>query len=474
MQYLAWIRDASRHVLVSNLFVLHPTAHDYLQPLVSISGLITALGVPPWITLLVWKPVAVGAVFCAIRAYVNRVLAGAARRTALVLALFFVGPGELITQALPHVGAVVHHTFAWTVAALDPWLGWSSWGYPFGLIAVAAALTAVLIYSREREEKHVLGLSPLLGAFASWLHPWQGASLITVLVACEIIESAHTGKRAHTRQLFLTTFAAALPIVYYVLLARVDPSWRLAQAAGHQIPSPLWALAICELPLALPAAFAYARGPLTFVDRATRVWPIAMLAVFLVSPKAAELHAFLGINVLLAILAVQGWSTVTRRFTRLRRPVVAWLAVGALTLPSLAIELRWAKRSVSDNVQVPGVVPQSIDGSEVQALNYLDRLPQPGGVLTRNYLGTVVPAETDRPTYVGNSFWSPEYDSRSHITNSLFYGRTPGRAARAFVQASSARFILVDCTSRHDLKLVLAPLLAAARRFGCADVYVLR
>ena len=38
MQYLAWIRDASNHVLSSNLFVLRPTPHDYFQPAVADLG----------------------------------------------------------------------------------------------------------------------------------------------------------------------------------------------------------------------------------------------------------------------------------------------------------------------------------------------------------------------------------------------------------------------------------------------------
>ncbi len=38
MQYLAWIKDASHHFLVSNLFVLHGTPADYFQPAVVISG----------------------------------------------------------------------------------------------------------------------------------------------------------------------------------------------------------------------------------------------------------------------------------------------------------------------------------------------------------------------------------------------------------------------------------------------------
>ena len=47
MQYLAWIRDASHHLLASNLFVLRGTPADYFQPAVAISGVLTALGRRP-------------------------------------------------------------------------------------------------------------------------------------------------------------------------------------------------------------------------------------------------------------------------------------------------------------------------------------------------------------------------------------------------------------------------------------------
>ena len=67
MQYLAWIKDASHHFLVSNLFVLRDTPADYFQPAVVISGGLTALGVAPWLSLLLWKPVAVIAFFFAVR-----------------------------------------------------------------------------------------------------------------------------------------------------------------------------------------------------------------------------------------------------------------------------------------------------------------------------------------------------------------------------------------------------------------------
>src|SRR5438105_2348822 len=58
MQYLAWIRSASHHLLASNLFVLRSTPADYFQPAVLISGGLSALGVAPSLSLLIWKPVA--------------------------------------------------------------------------------------------------------------------------------------------------------------------------------------------------------------------------------------------------------------------------------------------------------------------------------------------------------------------------------------------------------------------------------
>ena len=56
-------------MLSSNLFVLRATPDDYFQPAVVISGGLTALGVAPWLSLLLWKPVAVIAGFWAARAY---------------------------------------------------------------------------------------------------------------------------------------------------------------------------------------------------------------------------------------------------------------------------------------------------------------------------------------------------------------------------------------------------------------------
>jgi hypothetical protein len=483
MQYVAWIRDASQHGLASNLFTLTPSPHDYLQPLVEISALIAALGVAPWVTLLLWKPVAVGASFFAIRAFIRRSVADRTKcRVALVLALFFV-PGVLVAQVVGHLHLVSGAPLArFTYVADDSWVGFYSWGYPWGLLALAAMVAALLTYDRERQRKRIGGLSPVLGALASWLHPWQGGTLIVLLIATEAVSCARTGERPPVRQLFLTSAFTALPLVYYSVLAHLDPSWRLADASV-QTPGLLWIVPLSELPLALLAVFAYARRPLTFLDRATRLWPIVALAlcVFCIwtGTGGFVLHFFFDVNIPLSILAINGCSGLTARRTSRRLPGLGWVAIGVLVVVPLAAQLRFASQAVSASAQRPppqgGGDAQFVTPGELRALGYLASAPGNGGVLTSSYLGAVVPAESGRATYVGDSFWSPAYAARVAATDDLFQGQLPATAARDFVRGTGARFVLADCSSRQDrLVTELAPLIAAIRRFGCASVYVLR
>src|SRR5205085_8035291 len=157
MQYLAWIRDASHHVLVSNMFVLRSTPADYFQPAVAISGALAALGLTPWLSLLLWKPVAVGSLFAATRLFVHRNIDGLwARRLALLLALFFAS------------FSIVYGSFS-VVGDLMPMF--LSWGYTFGLLAVAAMVFGLLTYDRARAAGALSLIPGLLGALASLLHP---------------------------------------------------------------------------------------------------------------------------------------------------------------------------------------------------------------------------------------------------------------------------------------------------------------
>ncbi|MBV8710305.1 MAG: hypothetical protein JOY56_00905, partial [Solirubrobacterales bacterium] len=327
LQYLAWIRDASHHVLVSNLYVLRDTPADYFQPAVVISGGLTALGIPAWVALLLWKPVAVVAFFFGVRAYARRSLAGLwPRRAALVLALFF-GSFTIVDGDVGVLG--------------DLFPGFLSWGDVFGLLALAAMVWALVVYDDARGNGRRLWLPGALGALATLLHPWNGELLIALVLAAELVLLA---RRRYTRDDLRLTAATLIgtgvPLVYYAILGKVDMNWKLAQIASKHA-FPFWEILLAIAPLMLPAIVAYRTRPTTFLAAATRMWPPAAFAIFLLSGTslgATPLHAFQGITVPLAVLAVEGLQLLAWR--RLRRPVlIGALAVGLFTIPATGTEL---------------------------------------------------------------------------------------------------------------------------------------
>jgi hypothetical protein len=466
MQYVAWVRDASHHVLASNLFVLRPSSADYLQPIVILSGAVSSLGVAPWLALLLWKPVAVIAAFFAVRAYARRSIAGrTAQRTVLVLGLFFASFGV--------IG--------------DLWTAFWSWGYPFGLLSIAAMVAGLLAYDRSRATNRRLWIAPMFGALASALHPWQGETLILIVIGAELAarvgvervrelgEPVRTGGLLRQRHLLLpaaTVAASALPLLYYLILGHADESWELAKGAARR-DGVLSSIAFSVLPLLIPALLAYRRRPRTFLAAVTRTWPVAALCVYFVSSSGlsgAPLHAFAGITIPLAVLAVEGIRSIHWRRVPHRR-LVGWLAVAAFTIPGTAYEMSIAPDWVTPT---PGNA-NFITRDEKAALDYLARDHQPGGVLSRLYLGSVVPAETGRKTFVGSCIWSqPLCTPRAQIAQELFEGSMTPFDARTFVAQTGARFLVADCDSPVDLRGTLGPMVGSVRHFGCASVYQIR
>jgi hypothetical protein len=456
LQYLAWIKDASRHILASNLFVLRSTPADYFQPAVVISGGLTALGMAPWLSLLLWKPVAVFAFFLAVRAYARRSLTGMwPRRVALVLALFF-GSFTLVYGNVSVLG--------------DLFPGFLTWGYVFGVMALAAMVWALVAYSDARLSNRRLWLPGLLGGLATLLHPWNGELLIALVLAAEAVMLA--GRRYGRGQLKLTAatmVGTGVPLLYYAILGKADISWKLAQVASKHAFS-FWSITIAIAPLLLPALVAYRRRPETFLDVATRTWPLAAFAIFVLSGTslgATPLHAFQGITVPLAVLAVEGLQMLG--WQRLRHPVLIGAAAVALfTIPATAEELHIAQELAAptpDNANF-------ITHDERTALDYLARDKEPGSVLTRSYLGAAVPGGTGRRTYVGDCLWSePNCLGLTYQAQSLFQGSLTPAAAQSFVLSSGARFVLADCQTTADMRKLLGPIIRSAHGFGCAAVY---
>jgi hypothetical protein len=456
MQYLAWIRDASHHFLVSNLFVLHSTPADYFQPAVAISGGLTALGMAPWLALLLWKPVAVIAFFLAVRAYAQRSVTGLwPRRVVLVLTLFF--------------GSFTVVYGKWSVLG-DLFPGFLTWGYVFGLMALAAMVWALVGYQDARGNGRRLWLPGLLGGLASLLHPWNGELLAALVVAAEVVMLANRRYgREHVRLTAATLVGTGVPLLYYAILGKADIDWKLAQLASKHA-FPFWSIALAVVPLLLPAVLAYRTRPTTFLSAATRAWPLAAFGIFLLSGTslgATPLHAFQGITLPLAVLAVEGLQLVG--WHRLRRPVLAGAVLVALfTIPTTVDEL-----SVAHGLAAPTQGNANfIQRDERSALNYLAHSKQPGSVMTQPYLGATVPGRTGRHTYVGNCLWAePNCYGKSATSQALFNGGLTPAEARRFVRSSGARFVLADCTTRVDMRKLLGPLIRSAHSFGCAAVY---
>ncbi|MGB0094317.1 MAG: hypothetical protein WBP81_17530 [Solirubrobacteraceae bacterium] len=466
MQYLAWIRDASNHVLVSNLFVLHPSSADYFQPAVAISAGLTALGLAPWLSLLLWKPVAVGAIFYVARSYVYRSFDGLwARRSALVLALFF--------GSFTVVGG------SWSVLG-DLFPGFLSWGYVFALLGLAAMAGAVLVYDRAWSERRISWWPGLIGALASLMHPWNGELVIAVVLGTELLirvaplggSSPRVGLLHPPRRLSLpavTVILTGLPLLYYAVLGKTDLSWQLARGASkHSFP--LWSIMLAIAPLVVPALLAYRERPQTFLAAATRFWPVGAIVIYVLSASAVgatPLHAFQGITIPLSILAVQGAQAAGwRRLPHSR--LLAALALAVFTVPTTLYELKIARQLASPRAGNANFITED----ELRALDYLAGDREGGGVLTQPYLGAVVPGKTGRHTYVGDCLWSePDCVGRTNSTRNLFNGAMSPHVARSFVVGSSARFLLADCQSKADLVRLLGPTITSVRRFGCAAVY---
>ncbi len=464
MQYLAWIRDAAHHVLASNLFVLRPAATDYFQPAVAISGALTALGVAPWLALLLWKPVAVTGAFFGVREYAHRSLDGTwARRSALALGLLF-GSITVIYGSPGVLG--------------DLFPAFLSWGYTFGLLAIAAMLFTLFSYERARAratagERAIPWVPCLLGALASLLHPWQGELLILIIVGTELTLWRGDRRTSHRVALPLSTvIATGLPLAYYAVLGRADLSWRLARVASKHSFS-LTTILLAVAPLILPALLAVRVRPRTFLAVVTRIWPLAALVIYLLSgtdASATPLHAFEGITIPLSVLAIEGLQRAG--FGRLPgRRVIVLLGLAVATIPATAYELHSVRQLVAPS---PGNA-NFIAGDEQRALQFLADDPRSGGVLTRFYLGSVVPAETGRQTFVGDCLWSqPHCTARAQMAQIIFDGSLPADVTRIFVTQIGARFVLADCETRPDMTAVLAPITRSVHRFGCAAVYELR
>ena len=467
MQYLAWIKSTALHGLVANLFVLRDTPADYFQPAVVISAALVRLGMPVWLSLLLWKPVAVACIFFGFRLYIRDNVPGiAARRAALILALFFGAVSVLYGQVS-------------VLGDLMP--AFLTWGYTFGLLALGLMVVALVVYARARDQGRITWLPGVLGAVGALLHPWQAEQLIIIVGLAELVRWALTwhapwqherGWIAGLGTPVLTIAICGLGILYYVILGRTDESWKLAQQASkHELT--LWPILLATLPLIIPALVAWRPRKLTMMAIINRVWLPGAIVISILSATAAgatPLHAFQGISLPLGILAVEGAGRIgewlPQRALRLGYAAAA-VSIVIVTVPGTIKLLQYAPPLVTPTPDNANFIAKD----ERDALRYLASDRQTGGVLTRSYLGAAVPGLTGRRTLIGDCLWSePGCFTRSDDAEYLFDGTLKGAPAREFVKASGARFLLTDCETSAPLRSTLGSMVIAVHSFGCASV----
>jgi hypothetical protein len=473
MQYLAWIQSAAQHGLISNLYVLRSSPADYLQPAIVVSAGLLKLGVAPWLTLMLWKPVAVVSFFAATRAAAHHVFVRQVdRRVALALGLLF-GSLSVVYGSIGIVG--------------DMMPTWSSWGYPFGLIAVAVIVFGLLRYDRARAAGRIAWAPGLLGALASSLHPWQGEMMILIVGGAELVRAPEilrglragdparsVWRRPADRRLALPLLTIGLtlaPLVYYLALGHLDVNWDMARQSSKHAFS-FWAIAIGIAPLAVFAALGYRGRPADFLELSMRMWLPAALVIYILSATAlgaTPLHAFNGITIPLALLAVRGVRAAgLARIPRGR--LLAGAAVVLGTVPANVYAMAYAQTYTSPQLNNGNY----IRADERRAIGYLADDREPGGVLSQFYLGDVVPGFTGRQVFVGDCLWTEPYCiPRSLAADRFFQGGMSPAGARRFARHTGARFLLASCNRHVDLRRWLGSMIVDTRRFGCATVWEL-
>jgi len=217
----------------------------------------------------------------------------------------------------------------------------------------------------------------------------------------------------------------------------------------------------------VPAAFAYRLPAPGFLDVALRAWPLAALVVYFQPAGTFPFHALQGLALPLAVLAV----LALRSWLGERRLPLAAAVAAVVVLCGIGTAYRVAE--LADAVHL-GRQPFFLTAGERDALRYLDRVEEPGGVLAPVYTGIVVPAYTGRETWIGAGSWTPRQPERTQEAEALFGGQLDAAQAEELVRRSGARFVLSDCHGRADISGVVAGFTDAPRRFGCATVWRVR
>jgi hypothetical protein len=480
LQYLAWVRDA-RAGLIRNLYgaLGQPV---FVHPMYSLTGIVqAATGIGSVAIMAFWKVVGALVLLAGCARLVARSIPGArpARRTvALILALF--GGFTPLVALLPWLDRYTLGT-DFTRAAGDLVPVMALWDY--APLAIALGLMPFVIDRVERlvaareGRRGTLGTAAL-GLLVAWLHPWQGITLIAVaggLVLWRAQESRDRSGRglasaaravlaACAGPLGLVVGATATPVLYYLLLSRVDGGWatsELNSVSAAVIPGLI--TLTCVVPLAVIGVASARRTHFQPRTRAPLLWLLATLFTILVSPTG-QYRALDGLAIPVAVLVVLAWP---ERSARLRARGSAALALAAALVPFGC----FAAGAIGHLRSGPVTAYSELQPSDVRAARLGADGAHGAPVLTLAPLGTAVPALTGAVSWLGHPIWTADYIERKTRAIDLFSGAMDTDHARRFVLSTGAGAVVEPCGSAARLTPALAALGFHATRVGCSVVY---
>jgi hypothetical protein len=481
-QYLALIWDASQDLVVGNPFDARPDAGPgIVHPGWVAAGLLHSVGLPTSLALLAFKPVALLMVFLGAHLYTRRLLPDRfQRRTALVLALLLLSPvaaglllAMLAGDGIGSFGSDGRQLLSMSRELFPPS---QLWGYYWAAIAIGLMPLSLLAYERARAPgagRGWLAAAAGAAALASWLHPWQGTTVLGTVAAAELVRRRRPPLRDLAGRLLPYLVVGGAPLVYLYVLTIVDD---VSAQISALLEGGFWrpqVMAAALLPVLLLALSAYRVPARDFQERAVRWWPAVALFVYVQPAGSFRNHAIEGLALPLGILIVVGaasldWGRVAGALRHARRRrALAVAAVAVLCLPGLAMHLWVIHNSVTSTTAPPLLEP-----GEDRALEALDADPRPGTVLAPVSIALLVPGMAHREVWSSGLGWTPHWTRRARAVEELVTGELPPAEARALVRRSGARFLLSDCRAgRADLRPVLGPLVRDTRELGCARIY---
>ena len=305
-------------------------------------------------------------------------------------------------------------------------------------------------------------MAAIAGVLVSWLHPWQGVTLLGVVGGLFLLK----GPRRRYLGVCSGRRHAAAAVLRSRPLPRRSRLGRFPVADDRQRDRA--AVGADRLAGAARALGALGlRRPHEDRDWIVLLWVLACAGVYFVFPEFPP-HALSGVTLPLAVLAVRGWRRLplAGRAARPSRRRRSWRSPSRSRLPRPVGPRRFPpldRRRRGRRLMLL---------SPAQAGDLLRRPgPRPGPVPAPWFLSMSVPAFTGRQAYAGHIMWQPG----AHVAAANQFFPTlvdpAGAARRAILRASRAAYVIADCARRPPSGAGSPCSPGPSRRFGCVTVY---